>query len=119
MIDRWRPPHRCSPPLPLTHARHGSRGPSAASLGHGGRGQSAGAHGQGRHGQGVHESKVGAASGGGVDANGGWRSNDVALGGDGKQNKTYDDDVSPSDQVQSKPHANTDGQEGYFSLPNT
>jgi len=108
MIDRWRPPHRCSPPLPLTHARHGGRGPSAASLGHGGRGpnaatlmhggrgqsaaalghggrgQSAGAHGQGRHGQGVRESKVGVASGGGVDANGGWWSNDAALGGDGK-----------------------------------
>ena len=47
----------------------------------------------------VRESKVGAASGGGVDANGGWRSNDAALGGDVKQNKTYDDDVSPSDQV--------------------
>ena len=41
MIDRWRPPHRCSPPLPLTHARHGGRGPSAASLGHGGRGPNA------------------------------------------------------------------------------
>ena len=51
MIDRWRPPHRCSPPLPLTHARHGGRGPNAATLMHGGHGQSAAALGHGGHGQ--------------------------------------------------------------------